>query len=156
MIWLLHEVFGTYEHVLVTLLKKQKTSLACIQEHIFAAPVISLRMTICHFSFFNISENVLENNCKNYIFGILLAFKSKWQIMCLLTLCCFFVTLITISYIFNIIYLYLSLPFFFFFLNFFYLTFFLFLLSSGDIFKNLQYLIWFYYNPHSIALQYLM
>ena len=95
--------------------------------------------------FFNISENLIENQRKKQflVYSEPLKVSYAWYTP-LLKLKCFFLTLIVVSYIFCII-----------FTTLFYFTFFFLLCLPRETLYNLLWLIRFHYNPHLNSIQYL-
>ena len=80
-------------------------------------------------SYFNISENLQENQWKYYISDFFWDFEIKLHKICVaVTLYCFLLTLMIVSYMFSIRFPHLSLPFFRF-----YSTFFLLLLTTTPV-----------------------
>ena len=95
--------------------------------------------------FFNISENLIENQRKKQflVYSEPLKVSYAWYTP-LLKLKCFFLTLIVVSYICCII-----------FTTLFYFTFFFLLCLPRETLYNLLWLIRFHYNPHLNSIQYL-
>ena len=110
--------------------------------------IFSLKKTAVQF--FNISENLQENQRKHHISSIYRPLKVNYEwYMWLLTLHRFFVTLIAVLCISSIIFPYLYLPFLIFFFTFLFLPW-----SPQDTFYNLQSMIELHCNHVRYSIQY--